>query len=1126
MSIHNGDRSQTNDVDVFAVQELSTFSPGYLLGENFRLEKRLGRGGMGEAWKAYDETADRFVVLKFIPKEIQHVQEAMNLVRSSFKKVHALQHQHICPVYGLFSDPQHGLYLVMKYIDGIQLDTYRRIYAKKNGKILFSDIVQIFWRIAKGLDYAHEKKVIHRDIKPQNIMIGKSDGVQIIDFGLAEEIRTSIVRFSHEPQMTVSGTRSYMAPEQWRGRLQDARTDQYALAVTAYEMFSGHVPFSGSDTGILRECVLNEDPEPIIELPEYVNTALFKALSKKREDRYENCRAFIKAMITKPQESENAETNTEDISLDETNTQQSSVLNLSLDHPTNTVQKKTWFPKTVFSLSEFSSVAQKTKTQVKKIKLFGFILMVIAGMILIFSVGLFLMQKIHEPVITPLLSLAEQPMENTTVSHEKTEEKQTIEPSMTKPINVEPLTVEPLKIESSELEPPKMELPKIEQNIVELKQSVDNLPEENVTDEKTSAEKPVKNETDGKELLKITEFKNGYLPLFSPQKRDFQWIWHSPETPNSEILSTLSNQVNAFRIEVHKKIWERYWIPSLSYKHFPLIKGRIYRIECELRATVPKQIYVYIENQNKPDVKKYHLLEKIVVETNWKTFQHDFLIHESEPTCSLFFDHFNPGAIYEIRHVSLREMSINSEPSIAELIDVVIKQNYPNILSILNTTEPVEVTESRQHLEKEVEQLKKIYQEALEEEINLAKKNEESNRSLKLAAELKHHVSEKGLKPTTYEPDKRKLSMEKIYYKNKVNSALNSYKKSLTELVKIFAQTNRTEESKITQEMIEHIDLPEVITARLLKRKRVPVLRLILEITEDKNVCFRIKQGLASDPPDSRIQGNPFNMSAFSHALAFQGDNGLGRIVWDFQDPISTWYDSGWVEGRTNLVHKLHPGIDIDKNKGLLLFYPKLYSEEKQPGLLINRYVKYPIRLCCDYIEKQDGTLLTSINIGETEKLGFYVHNSVSNGTLQFVGGINWWSKPMVHKTIFLSQLPFEHTFQLPEKYHFKSSYSLCMCKSGTNGSATRFDVIAKFFAWVGFTVIQQENLLIVENVSEKSPAQRAGLRTGDVIVRMNGKIRTEKDAKEILNSSVFGDLIVLTVVRNNERKVIRFHAE
>lgn len=313
------------------------FSPRGRLNGMFRVEKRLGRGGMGEAWKAYDETADRYVVLKFIPQEIQHIQAAVDSVRDSFRKVHELQHQHICPVYGLFTDPDYGLYLVMKFIDGMPLNVYKHKLLGKTDKMSFSDAVQILWGIAKGLDYAHEKKVIHRDIKPRNVMVSKKDGVQIIDFGLAEEIRTSMAQLS-EVTMEVTGTRPYMAPEQWQGRFQDARTDQYALAATAYELFAGHPPFYGSDVAVLRECVLNDEPEPIAGLPQYVNAALFKALAKKREDRFSDCKSFVKSLAEKPKE----ETVEEDIPF-------SVVPYLPLDKNTSGVQPPVWKPQTVNS---------------------------------------------------------------------------------------------------------------------------------------------------------------------------------------------------------------------------------------------------------------------------------------------------------------------------------------------------------------------------------------------------------------------------------------------------------------------------------------------------------------------------------------------------------------------------------------------------------------------------------------------------------------------------------------------------------------------------------------------------------------------------------------------------------
>ncbi len=206
----------------------------------------------------------------------------------------------------LNDDPTYGFYVVMKFINGKTLDVYRKDYIAEHGRFPLAEAVRILWDVARALDYSHERKVLHRDVKPQNIMVSPEDGVQLIDFGLAAEIRSSMMQVSETP-MDMAGTRPYMAPEQWRGRLQDAKTDQYALAVTAYELIVGRQPFQGTDVAVLRECVLNETPEPISGISEHINAALAKALSKKREDRFPDCRSFIKAMAEKPMEPETAE---------------------------------------------------------------------------------------------------------------------------------------------------------------------------------------------------------------------------------------------------------------------------------------------------------------------------------------------------------------------------------------------------------------------------------------------------------------------------------------------------------------------------------------------------------------------------------------------------------------------------------------------------------------------------------------------------------------------------------------------------------------------------------------------------------------------------------------------------
>ena len=266
-----------------------------LLCHQYLKVKLLGRGGMGEVWKAYDTVAKRDVVLKFVPHNIEHYDETRKMFFESFEKVHNLHHQNICPLYAVSIDPKYGPFLVMQYIDGISLSQYYKNKAGKGG-LSFSTTLSILREIAVALDFAHSRKIIHRDIKPQNIMISRTEGVQIIDFGIADYIRTDIRTTDFDLTNQRSGTRLYMAPEQWEGKKQDARTDQYSLAVLAYELLSGKVPFNIQDIEILRRCVLNDHPEILKSQSAAVNAALQKALAKNRKDRFDTCLAFVDAL--------------------------------------------------------------------------------------------------------------------------------------------------------------------------------------------------------------------------------------------------------------------------------------------------------------------------------------------------------------------------------------------------------------------------------------------------------------------------------------------------------------------------------------------------------------------------------------------------------------------------------------------------------------------------------------------------------------------------------------------------------------------------------------------------------------------------------------------------------------
>ena len=285
-----------------------TLGPGTEF-DDFRVLEKLGRGGLGEVWKARDLTGNRDVALKFVPRDIQFHEEEMERVRETFQTIHALHHQHICPTLALRRHPDFGSYLMMAFVDGVPLSFYLR----QVKKVPLIRALEILRPVAEALDYAHSRNVIHRDIKPGNVMLvfGKNpDGsmnfdqlrdVQLIDFGLASEFRQSMTRVS-QVRMSTSGTRPYMSPEQFQGKGQDARTDQYSLGTLAYELLCGKLPFQAEDDFVLFNCIMNVQPEPLKDQPDWVNTALLQAMAKDRTVRFSSCVKFLTALEGKEAE--------------------------------------------------------------------------------------------------------------------------------------------------------------------------------------------------------------------------------------------------------------------------------------------------------------------------------------------------------------------------------------------------------------------------------------------------------------------------------------------------------------------------------------------------------------------------------------------------------------------------------------------------------------------------------------------------------------------------------------------------------------------------------------------------------------------------------------------------------
>ena len=305
-------------IDATSINDAATMRGGRTsaLGriDQYELVRELGGGGFGTVYLARDTVAGIEVAVKGLPPIIKNNAEELERIRENFALVSHLHHPYIAAALHLqlardvsYLDesvkqklrvlPGDTL-MVMEYAPGVTLSKWRKQFP--GGIVPLEDALQLVWQVAQALDYAHEQHIIHRDIKPSNIMVEtKPDGevvARLLDFGLAAEVRSSMGRVSQEVHDT-SGTRPYMAPEQWAGRKQGPATDQYALAVLLCELLTGEVPFASAfETGdpiVMMTAVCNRE----VELPEDCprKVALRRALAKDPSGRFASCMEFVEA---------------------------------------------------------------------------------------------------------------------------------------------------------------------------------------------------------------------------------------------------------------------------------------------------------------------------------------------------------------------------------------------------------------------------------------------------------------------------------------------------------------------------------------------------------------------------------------------------------------------------------------------------------------------------------------------------------------------------------------------------------------------------------------------------------------------------------------------------------------